>query len=375
LTTTRSLPRLLTLGAGLVFVAAACNQSGTATTGPGGGGGNLDALVTAAKGEAALNVIALPHDWCNYGAMIDGFKAKYPGITVNENLPDGGSGDEVEAVKTTQGQTGPTVPDVIDVGIAFGPSLISDKIVQPYKVSTWDSIDSNFKDPAGNWYGDYGSILTFEINKTAVPNSPADWKDLLKPEYANKVALAGDPRVSSQAYNAVWASALANGGSLDNAQPGLDFFKQLATAGNLVPTIAKPGTIDQGATPITIRWAYNALAHKDAAAGNPPIDVVVPATGRFLGYYIQAISAYAPHPNAAKLWEEYLYSDEGQANWIKGYCNTTRLADLKARNLSTDLIAKLPDVTGAVYPTSAQATAAKTLITGQWDSVVGVDVK
>jgi putative spermidine/putrescine transport system substrate-binding protein len=375
LTSTRTAPRLLTLGAALVLFAAACNNAGTASSKPTSGAGGLDALVAAAKAEGALNVIALPHDWCNYGAMIDGFKAKYAGITVNENLPDGGSGDEIEAIKNTKGQTGPAVPDVIDVGIAFGDSIKADKLVQPYKVATWATIDSKFKDPDGYWYGDYGSILTFEINKTAVANSPKDWKDLLKPEYANKVALAGDPRVSSQAYNAVWAAALANGGSLDNAQPGLDFFKQLATAGNLVPTIAKPGTIDQGATPITIRWAYNALAHKDAAAGNPEIDVVVPATGRFLGVYVQAISAYAPHPNAAKLWMEYLYSDEGQANWIKGYCNTTRLDDLKARGVSADIIAKLPDITGAVYPTGDQASKAKTLITGQWDTVVGVDVK
>ncbi len=376
MTTTRIAPRLLTLGAALVLFAAACNNGTGASTAPSAAaGGNMDALVAAAKTEGNLNVIALPHDWCNYGAMIDGFKAKYAGITVNENLPDGGSGDEIEAIKTTQGQTGPAVPDVIDVGIAFGDSLKTDGLVQAYKVATWDTIDTKFKDPDGFWYGDYGSILTFEINKTAVPNSPADWKDLLKPEYANKVALAGDPRVSSQAYNAVWAAALANGGSLDNAQPGLDFFKQLQTAGNLVPTIAKPGTIDQGATPITIRWAYNALAHKDTAAGNPVIDVVVPATGRFLGYYIQAISKYAPHPNAAKLWMEYLYSDEGQANWIKGYCNTTRLADLKTRGVSADAIAKLPDVTGAVYPTGDQAKAAKTLITTGWDAAVGADIK
>jgi putative spermidine/putrescine transport system substrate-binding protein len=376
LTTTRIAPRLLTLGAALVLAAAACSNGAGASTAPtSAAGGGMDKLVADAKAEGALNVIALPHDWCNYGAMIDGFKAKYAGITVNENLPDGGSGDEIEAIKTTKGQTGPAVPDVIDVGIAFGESIKTDKLVQPYKVSTWDTIDSKFKDPDGYWYGDYGSILTFEINKAVVTNSPADWADLLKPEYANKVALAGDPRVSSQAYNAVWAAALANGGSLDNAQPGLDFFKQLNTKGNLVPTIAKPGTIDQGATPITIRWAYNALAHKDTAAGNPEIDVVVPKTGRFLGVYIQAISASAPHVNAAKLWMEYLYSDEGQANWIKGYCNTTRLDDLKARGVSKDIIAKLPDITGAVYPTSAQATAAKTLITGQWDAAVGADIK
>jgi putative spermidine/putrescine transport system substrate-binding protein len=293
---------------------------------------------------------------------------------VNEIKPDAGSGDEIEAIKANKDNKGPQAPDVIDVGMTFGDSAKTDKLIQPYKVSTWDTIDPKLKDPDGYWYGDYFSILTFEVNKSAA-KSPTDWADLLTADYKNKVALAGDPRVSSQAYNAVWAAALANGGSLDNAQPGLDFFKKLVTAGNFVPTIAKPGTIDQGATPVTIRWAYNALAHKDAAAGNPAIDVVVPKTGRFLGVYIQAISKYAPHPNAAKLWMEYLYSDEGQANWLKGYCHTTRLDDLKKRNVSSDLIAKLPDITGGVFPSGAQAKAAKEIITKQWDSAVGADVK
>jgi putative spermidine/putrescine transport system substrate-binding protein len=368
LLTTRTLPRLLALGATVILAASACTQ-----TGGGASSGPAQSLVDAAKKEGALNVIALPDDWCNYKDMKAGFKTKY-GITINDNNPDGGSGDEVDAIKNTKGQTGPSTPDVIDVGIAFGDQLKTEKLTQPYKVSTWDTIDPKLKDADGYWYGDYFSILTFEVNKSAA-KSPTDWKDLLGSDYKNKVALAGDPRVSSQAYNAVWAAALANGGSLDNAQPGLDFFKQLVTAGNFVPTIAKPGTIDQGATPVTIRWAYNALAHKDAAAGNPDIDVVVPKTGRFLGVYAQGISAYAPHPNAAKLWMEYLYSDEGQANWLKGYCHTTRLDDLKARKVSSDLVAKLPDITGAVYPSGAQSAAAKELITKKWDSAVGADVK
>jgi len=334
----------------------------------------MAALVTAAKAEGQLSVIALPHDWCNYGAIIDGFKAKY-GLTVNEITPDAGSGDELNAITNNKDNPGPQAPDVIDVGITFGDQAKAAGLLQAYKVSTWDTIDANLKDPAGFWYGDYFSILTFEVNKAAVANTPADWSDLLKPEYKNQIALAGDPRQSSQAYNAVYASALANGGSLDNAEPGLQFFKTLNTNHNFVPTIAKPGTIDTGATPITIRWAYNALAHKVAAAGNPAIDVVVPATGRFLGVYAQAISAYAPHVNAAKLWMEYLYSDEGQAGWLKGYCHTTRLADLQTRNMYQDLIAALPDIKGAVYPSKAQAAAAKTLITTQWDAVVGADVK
>jgi putative spermidine/putrescine transport system substrate-binding protein len=353
---------------------SAAASAGTSAAASGGtAAGASQELIDAAKAEGTLSTIALPHDWCNYGAIIDAFKAKY-GLAVNELNPDAGSGDEIEAIKANKDNPGPQAPDVIDVGITFGDPAKTDKLIQPYKVSTWDTIDSKLKDPDGYWYGDYYSILTFETN-TAAAKSPADWPDLLTAEYKNKVALAGDPRASSQAYNAVYAAALANGGSLDDAQPGLDFFKQLNDAGNFVPTIAKPGTIDTGATPVTIRWAYNALSHKDQAAGNPEIDVVVPKAGRFLGVYAQAISAYAPHPNAAKLWMEYLYSDEGQAGWLKGYCHTTRLDDLKARGVSSDLIAKLPDIAGAVYPTSEQATKAKDLITSQWDAVVGADVK
>jgi putative spermidine/putrescine transport system substrate-binding protein len=393
LTTKQSLFRLAAPFAMAAIVVSACSGGTAATQSPaasqpaasaGGGGasapagsaaagGNMDKLIADAKAEGTLSTIALPHDWCNYGEMIDGFKAKY-GLAVNELNPDAGSGDEIEAIKANKDNKGPQAPDVIDVGITFGDPAKADKLIEPYKVSTWDTIDPKLKDPDGYWYGDYYSILTFETNTSAV-KAPADWSDLLGADYKNKVALAGDPRQSSQAYNAVYAAALANGGSLDNAQPGLDFFKQLNAAGNFVPTIAKPGTIDTGVTPVTIRWAYNALSHKDTANGNPPIDVTVPKAGRFLGVYVQAISAYAPHPNAAKLWMEYLYSDEGQAHWLKGYCHTTRLDDLKARNMSSDLIAKLPDITGAVYPTSEQAAKAKTLITGQWDAVVGADVK
>ena len=384
MTRSRTLTRWAGLLATTAIVFAACSSDGGSSAAPSAEasagassgtteGGPSQELIDAAKAEGTLTTIALPHDWCNYGEMIEGFKAKY-GLAVNELNPDAGSGDEIEAIKANKDNPGPQAPDVIDVGITFGDSSKAEGLLQPYKVSTWDTIDEALKDPEGYWYGDYFSILTFEINKAAVANSPADWSDLLKDEYKNQVALAGDPRASSQAINSVYAAALANGGSLDDAAPGLDFFKQLNDKGNFVPTIAKPGTIDTGATPITIRWAYNALSHKDTAAGNPEIDVVVPKAGRFLGAYVQAISAYAPHPNAAKLWMEYLYSDEGQGHWLKGYCHTTRLADLTERGVHSDLIAKLPDIEGAVYPNAEQAAAARDLITTQWDTVVGANV-
>jgi len=108
------------------------------------------------------------------------------------------------------------------------------------------------------------------------------------------------------------------------------------------------------------------------------IEIVYPKSGSIAGLYIQAISAYAPHPNAAKLWMEYLYSDEGQLVWLKGYCHPIRYNDLVARNvIPQELADKLPSAelwAKAVFPTIAQLETAKTLITEQWDSVVSVDI-
>ena len=152
-------------------------------------------LIAAAKKEGTLTTIALPHDWGGYGDVIAGFKAKY-GIEVNELNPDAGSGDEIEAIKANEGNTGPQAPDVIDVGLSFGPSAKAEGLIQPYKVSTWDSIPDTAKDADGFWYGDYYGVLSFLINKDLVKESPADWADLLKSDYANSVALAGDPRTT-----------------------------------------------------------------------------------------------------------------------------------------------------------------------------------
>jgi putative spermidine/putrescine transport system substrate-binding protein len=338
-----------------------------------------DALVAAAKKEGQLSVIALPRDWCGYGEIIDSFKAKY-GLTVNELNPDAGSGDEVEAIKANKGNAGPQAPDVIDVGLAFGPSSKKDALIQPYKVATWTTIPDSAKDADGAWYGDYYGVLTFEVNKDIVKKSPTDWADLLGADYKNGVALAGDPRVSSQAIQAVLAAGIsAAGGDVTKApEAGLKFFSELNKKGNFVPVIGKASSVAQGSTPVLIRWDYNALGDRDTLKGNPPVDVVVPKTGVVAGVYVQAISAFAPHPNAAKLWMEHLYSDEGQIGYLKGYCHPIRFQNLvETKKVPADLLAKLPPAEAyakAVFPTLDQLAASNPAITKQWDAVVGANV-
>ena len=340
----------------------------------------LAALVEAAKKEGQLTTIALPHDWCGYGDVIAGFKAKY-GITVNELNPDAGSGDEIEAIKANKGNTGPQAPDVIDVGLSFGPSSKAEGLIQPYKVATWDTIPDSAKDADGYWYGDYYGVLSFVVNTDIVKTVPADWPDLLKPDYANAVALAGDPRASNQAIQAVYAAGLSQGGgdAAKAGEAGLKLFAELNKAGNFVPVIGKSAPLAQGSTPIVVAWDYNGLSWRDVLGGNPPVEVVVPKTGVVAGVYVQAISAFAPHPNAAKLWMEYLYSDEGQLGWLKGYCHPIRFNDLaKNGKIPADMMAKMPPAAAyeaAVFPTLDEQGAAKEVITKQWDSVVGANVQ
>ncbi len=341
---------------------------------------DMDALIAAAKEEGMLTTIALPHEWCGYGAVIQGFKDKY-GIEVNELNPDAGSADELEAIRANKDNTGPQAPDVIDVGFSFGPAAKDEGLTQPYKVSTWDTIPDNVKDADGHWYGDYYGVLSFAVNKDIIENAPGDWEDLLKPEYANSVALAGDPRASNQAILGVYAAGLAASGQpgKDAGEKGLQFFSDLNKAGNFVPVIGKSGTLAQGATPIVIWWDYNALSGRDALNGNPPVEVVVPGNGVVAGVYVQAISAYAPHPNAAKLWMEYLYSDEGQLGWLAGYCHPIRFNDMVARGIvPQEMLDNLPPAAAyenAVFPTLEEQSAMKDAVTAGWDAVVGANVQ
>ena len=211
----------------------------------------MDALVADASREGTLNVIALPPDWANYGNILKAFTNKY-GIKINSANPDGSSQDEINAVK--QLGTQDRAPDVLDLGQSFANTNTA--LFAPYKVATWDTIPAANKDPNGAWVNDYGGYISIGCNNKIVPNCPTTFADLLKPEYKGQVALNGDPTQAAAAFAGVWASALANGGSLDNIQPGIDFWGKVSKAGNLLKVDPNSATIESGQTPIVLDWDY-----------------------------------------------------------------------------------------------------------------------
>jgi putative spermidine/putrescine transport system substrate-binding protein len=350
------------------LVAAGGSASGatnwsTATSAASGGG--LAALIKAAQAEGTLNVIALPPTWANYGELISTFSKKY-GIHVVSSNPNGSSSDEITAVQTLGSQS--RAPDVVDVGQSY--ALADANLFAPYKVATWGQIPAANKDPKGAWYNDYGGYISIGCNNKIVAKCPTSYKDLLNPAYKNDVALDGDPTQANAAFSGVWAAALANGGSFSNIAPGLAFFKKLHQLGNFVATQATQATIQSGQTPIVIDWDYLNAAAATAFKKQFKFTVVIPTDASFAAYYAQAISAKAPHPAAARLWEEFLYSAQGQNLWLKGQSRPIELAAMiKNGTVNQTWLKGLPAVPHiAKYPTAAQVTAAKAVVAAQWAS-------
>jgi putative spermidine/putrescine transport system substrate-binding protein len=335
-------------------------------------------LVTACKAEGTVTIIATPDNWANYGEIFADFEAT-TGAAINSLNPNAGSKDELAAIEANKANKGPQAPDLVDVGYSYGAKGIAAGDYQPYKFSTWDKMPATTLglpsyDPTGLWSVAYYGTLVFETNSAVVQNPPQNWSDLLKPEYKGQVALSGPATTSNQAQQVILAAGLANGGTLDNAQPGLDFFKKLNDMGNFVPVVSKAGTIAQGATPITVTWDYLGFGDQATFAGNPPITITFPSP-TIGGAYVQAISAYAPHPNCAKVWIEILHSDEGQLAYLRGHASVIQEADMIARGaVPADVIANMPDpkiLASAVAPTVDQLTKAAELISTGWMTTVG----
>ncbi|MCQ4041512.1 ABC transporter substrate-binding protein [Streptantibioticus rubrisoli] len=332
--------------------------------------GGMDALVAAAKKEGTLNVIALPRDWANYGAIIDGFSKKY-GIKVQDDNPTGSSQDEITAVTSRKGQS--NAPDVLDLGSQFALSGTQQGLFAPYKVANFDQIPAAQKDSNADWYNDYGGYISIGCDAKRVKECPKTFADLVKPEYRGQVSLNGDPTKSGAAFGAVYAASMANGGSFVQIQPGLDFFAKLKRLGNYNPAFATPASIVKGQTPITIDWDYLNVAYADTFK-NKGVNwqVNVPTDGVYAQYYSQAINANAPHPAAARLWEEYLYSNDGQNLFLKGYARPAMM-DAMEVNGSLDPVAagKLPAVSGSpAFPTEDQLTTAKQTVAQKWAQTI-----
>ena len=318
-----------------------------------------------------INTITLPPTWANYGEIMKTYQSKFK-VRLTDAIPDGTSAQENQAVRTRKGSK--RAPDVLDVGPSFADIGAKEGLYAKYKHSNWATVPSYMKDPGGYWVGDYWGVIAFQVNTDALKSAPTDWADLKGAAYKNSVALGGDPRQAGEAFAAVFAASLANGGSLDDIMPGITYFADLKSAGNFILTQATSATAANGQTPLVCGWDYLALANRDGNKGKVNFAITVPKTGVFGNYYCQAINKWAPHPYNARLWQEFLYSDAGQLLLLKGYTHPARFADMAKRKVvPAALLAKLPPAkaySAVEFPTLAQAAKATKILADNWGPMV-----
>lgn len=356
-----------------ILIIAACTTSGSAPKVNAAGAksvadvGGMNGLIAAAKAEGQLNTIGLPPDWANFGALMSGFTSKY-GIQINSENPIAFSQEEVDAVSKLG--TSNQAPDVLDLGMKV--ALDNTSLFAPYEVATWGDIIDAQKDPGGLWCQDYGGHMSIGYDSSKVPEI-TDMTDLLGTRFHGRIALTGDPSKSDPtkadaALNGVLMASLANGGSLDDVTKGVDFFHQLKLKGNLAAVSATSATVKSGTTSVVLEWDYVSQSHLGDV---PTWKIFVPPNATLGLYYAQAINKHAPHPAAARLWEEYLYSDEGQNLFLWGGKRPVRESAMKAKG-TLDIAASqdLPLVTGTpVFPNPDQLASAASYLASHWARV------
>jgi len=364
--TRRTMLRGMAATAGAIGYGSALTGCGTGSA-PGAVGSNLADITKLAKKEGKLQLIAYPKTWANYGGSFKAFTAKY-GIEISVANPDGSSAEEVTAMKTLKGQS--TSPDVVDIGYTFTDQVISEKLVQKYKPSNWDTIPTKLKDPNAWWVAAYYGAMSIGTNTNVVP-APTKMTDLLDSKYKGKVVLDGDPRTGASSLAAVFAAAMANGGSVGDIQPGIDFFAELAKRGNLVTTTGIASALSTGQAAVGLDWNYNFFGIKpQLEKSGVALKTVVPSDAVFGNYYAQPIVIDCPHPNAARLWVDWLTSDEGSEQYALGAAVPARIADLtKTGKLSKKAVASLPTaevLANIVFPTRAEGAKGTKLVVDEW---------
>ncbi|TLP53590.1 MULTISPECIES: ABC transporter substrate-binding protein [Microbispora] len=318
------------------------------------GFGTMDRLVDAARKEGALTVVGLPGGWVGYKEIIARFSDKY-GIKVTSVMPEASSRQEIDAAARLRGTA--QAPDVFDVTLEV--AVANSRLFAPYRVTGWADIPDEAKDQDGRWYAAYGGYMSIGYDPRKVP-APASYAALARP--GTTVALPGDPRQVASAFSGVMAASLGQG--LPDAARGVNLFARLRKGGML-------GRPDQATT--VVDWDFMNAARAAGGRGAAAWRVTIPKNAVLASYYMQAIDAAAPHPAAARLWEEFLLSDEGQNLFLKAYARPSRMEAMQTRGaLDGDAAARLPEASGdPVILTIPEQDKAKAYLATHWAKDVG----
>jgi putative spermidine/putrescine transport system substrate-binding protein len=276
-------------------------------------------LAFCASAAQAQNAICYncPPEWADWGTQLKAIKAA-TGISVPGDNKNSG-----QSLASLAAEKGNPVADVVYYGVTFGIQAAQDGLVQAYKPAHWDAIPEGMKDADGKWFAIHSGTLGLMVNVDALQGKPVpkSWSDLLKPEYRGLIGYL-DPASAFVGYVGAVAVNRALGGTLDNFDPALDWFKKLQANRPIVPKQTAYARVLSGEIPILIDYDFNAYRAKYKDGAN--VDFVIPAEGTIAVPYVMSLVAGAPHAENGKKVLDFTLSDEGQSIWAGAFLRPVR---------------------------------------------------
>ena len=309
---------------------------------------SLKALETAARAEGKVVSVGMPDGWANWRATWADMQRIHG---INHVDSDMSSAEEIAKMEAERNNAS---VDIGDVGFEFGAIAKARGVTQAYKPSNWAQIPAWAKDADGHWVVAYTGTIAFAVNSKRFPNPPRSWKALFegKAQGAYRVMI-GEVGRAAQANAAVLAAAIALGGSETQLKPALSQFAQIAKQQRLIMTNPSPALMERGEADVFVLYDFNALSFREKIPNGADYQILIPSDGSVTSGYTTIINKFAPHPAAAMLTREYIFSDAGQINLARGNARPVRIDSIK---LPADVAAKLIDSaqyknTRAVNPT------------------------
>ena len=306
----------------------------------------LDELTEKAKADGHVESVGMPDEWADWGSLWTAMGDTY-GLTHNDT--DMSSSEELQMF-ATEGENG--TKDMGDVGYGFAGQAISEDLVQGYKTSYWDSVPDWAKGEDGKWMVAYTGVTTFLVNTDQVENVPTSWQDIREGDY--KVALG--PLTGGNAQGAFIASAYAFGGDMNNLEPAFEFWTEMAEAGRINTLDITQANFESGEITVGVVWSFQGIPYSKNIS-QYAMTAVVPSDGCLQNGYASVINKYAPHPYAAALTREVMFSDEGQTYLALAGAMPTR-EDFEIAEEYADQVISKEDIADAVLISDAEAYSA-----------------
>lgn len=279
----------------------------------------LPFLSGAAAAQASRAVCYnCPPAWADWASALRAIREQL-GITVPHDNKNSG-----QALAALIAERARPVADVVYLGGNFGPRAVDAGVLAPYRPALAGELAEGMRDPADHWFTIHSGTLGLFVNTEALGRGvavPTGWQDLLRPEYRGKVGYL-NPASAAVGQVGLFAVNLGLGGSYDNFDPAIRFFRQLRQNQPIVPTQTAYARVISGEIPILFDFDFNAM--RGQFTDRAPVRFVLPIEGTVTFPYIMGLVANGPNPVNARRILDFTLSDAGQRIWANAFMRPAR---------------------------------------------------